>query len=163
MGLTNLNNTHLTAAKITDAQDALTALETALQDIQVNLSAEDRKKYGSINEQNKLFVNKVADFNKNTPQLSATDVDWAEFDKDYNSRLVYEGLIARLLAVATNLQNAKILHDYDNYQAALTDYVSLPKNRTFYNPKVISKKQLILGYENEQIYRQPNFGNFKRI
>ncbi|WP_312322926.1 hypothetical protein [Soonwooa sp.] len=122
MGLTNLNNTHLTAAKITDAQDALTALETALQDIQVNLSAEDRKKYGSINEQNKLFVNKVADFNKNTPQLSATDVDWAEFDKDYNSRLVYEGLIARLLAVATNLQNAKILHDYDNYQAALTDY-----------------------------------------
>ncbi len=41
--------------------------------------------------------------------------------------------------------------------------VSLPKNRTFYNPKVISKKQLILGYENEQIYRQPNFGNFKRI
>ena len=50
MSITNLNNTHLTAAQVTDAQNALTELETALQIINVNLSAEDRQKYGSINE-----------------------------------------------------------------------------------------------------------------
>jgi hypothetical protein len=59
MGLTNLNSVHLSSAKITAAQDAITALETALAEINFNLSAEDRKRYGSINEQNKLFVNKV--------------------------------------------------------------------------------------------------------
>ena len=56
MAITNLNNTHLTATQVADAQNAITQLETALQIINVNLSAEDRQKYGSINEQNKLFV-----------------------------------------------------------------------------------------------------------
>lgn len=122
MAITNLNNTHLTAAQLTDAQDALTQLETALQVINVNLSAEDRQKYGSINEQNKLFVNKVYDFNESQPTLSSPDVDWEEFNRDFNSRTNLEAIITRLDSLSTKLKNAKILHDYDNYQAALTDY-----------------------------------------
>ncbi|WP_449399393.1 hypothetical protein [Chryseobacterium wanjuense] len=122
MPITNLNNTHLTIAQVETAKISLSALETALQDITINLSAEDRQKYGSINEQNKLFVNKIYDFNKNQPNLSATEVDWAEFEKDFTSRQNYEALIARLDSLVTRLKNAKILHDYDNYQAALTDY-----------------------------------------
>ena len=122
MSITNLNNTHLTAAQLTDAQDALTQLETALQVINVNLSAEDRQKYGSINEQNKLFVNKVYDFNESQPTLSSPDVDWEEFNRDFTSRTNLEAIIARLDSLSTKLKNAKILHDYDNYQAALTDY-----------------------------------------
>ena len=122
MAITNLNNTHLTAAQLTDAQDALTQLETALQVINVNLSAEDRQKYGSINEQNKLFVNKVYDFNESQPTLSSPDVDWEEFNRDFISRTNLEAIIARLDSLSTKLKNAKILHDYDNYQAALTDY-----------------------------------------
>ena len=122
MAITNLNNTHLTAAQLTDAQDALTQLETALQVINVNLYAEDRQKYGSINEQNKLFVNKIYDFNESQPALSSPDVDWEEFNRDFISRTNLEAIIARLDSLSTKLKNAKILHDYDNYQAALTDY-----------------------------------------
>jgi hypothetical protein len=33
-----------------------------------------------------------------------------------------EGMIARLESLIVSLKNAKILHDYDNYQAALADY-----------------------------------------
>ena len=69
MAITNLNNMHLSATQVTDAQNALTQLEAALQMINVNLSAEDRQKYGSINEQNKLFVNKIYDFYKNQHSL----------------------------------------------------------------------------------------------
>ena len=145
MGLSHLNNKHLTAAQLTDAKDALTALEASLQDIQVNLSADERKKYGSINEQNKLFVNKVYDFHNNAPQLSAQDIDWTEFEKDYTSRHNYEALIARLEALITNLKNAKILHDYDNYQDALTDYAysnyKLGTNTSGYEVKVNELKQ----------------------
>lgn len=122
MAITNLNNTHLTVAQLTDAQDALTQLETALQVINVNLSAEDRQKYGSINEQNKLFVNKIYDFNESQPTLSSPDVDWEEFNRDFISRTNLEAIITRLDSLSTKLKNAKILHDYDNYQAALTDY-----------------------------------------
>ncbi len=122
MAIANLNNTHLSAAEITAAQDALTQLETSLNAISITLTAEDRQKYGSINEQNKLLVNKVSDYHKNQPALQTAQVDWAEFDRDYNSRTALESFIARLESLSTKLKSTKILHDYDNYQAALTDY-----------------------------------------
>lgn len=122
MAITNLNNTHLDNQQVADAKAALSALENALSSININLTAEDRRKYGSINEQNKLFVNKVYDYNKNLPSLAAPEIDWQEFNNDYSSRQVLEGFIARLESLTTRLGNAKILHDYDNFQTALTDY-----------------------------------------
>lgn len=40
----------------------------------------------------------------------------------YNSRRNLEGMISRLSALITKIIDAKTLHDYDNYQAALDDY-----------------------------------------
>lgn len=122
MAITNLNNNHLTPAQVLSAKDALTALETALTIINVNLSAEDRQRYGSINEQNKLLVNKVMDYHNNQPNLQTPHIDWVEYNNDYTSRNNLESMIARLESLTTRLKNAKILHDYDNYQAALADY-----------------------------------------
>ena len=122
MAITNLNNQHLSAAEITTAKEALSALENALSPINVSLTSEDRQKYGSINEQNKLFVNKVNDYHQSQPQLDTTQVDWPEFEKDFGSRVAMEGIINRLESLTTKIKNAKILHDYDNYQAALVDY-----------------------------------------
>ena len=59
---------------------------------------------------------------KSQPALSSSDVDWEEFENDYSSRKNLEAFITRLDSLSTKLKNAKILHDYDNYQAALTDY-----------------------------------------
>lgn len=90
--------------------------------VNVKLTADDRRKYGSINEQNKLLVNKVRDYRASNPNLSVSDVDWEEFEKDFASRSAFDGLINRLDALGTKLKGAKILHDYDNYQSALADY-----------------------------------------
>ncbi|MDM1062492.1 hypothetical protein HXZ62_07945 [Empedobacter falsenii] len=122
MPITNLNNKHLSAEQVIAVQDALTTLENELQEIDFNLTSEDRRKYGSINEQNKLVVNKVYDYLINQPQLASSEVEWEEFKKDFSSRANLEAIIARLDNLTTNLKNAKTLHDYDNYQAALTDY-----------------------------------------
>ena len=122
MAITNLNNSHLTVAQVTATKNALTALENSLTVINVNLSAEDRQRYGSINEQNKLLVNKVSDYKTNQPALATPHVDWTEFTNDFTSRANLESMIARLESLTTRLKNAKILHDYDNYQAALADY-----------------------------------------
>ena len=118
----NLNNMHLTAEQITKSEAALTELELQLKAEIVNLSADERRKYGSIGEANKLFVNKVSDYATGQPSLCSTDVDWEEFMKDQTSRLQLEGMIARMQNVLNGLINAKTLHDYDNYQAALDDY-----------------------------------------
>ena len=122
MAITNLNNNHLTPAQVTAATAAITALETELAVININLLAEERQRYGSINEQNKLLVNKTMDYHNTQPALDTPHVDWAEFSKDFNSRNNLEGMIARLESLIVRLNNAKILHDYDNYQATLADY-----------------------------------------
>ena len=75
-----------------------------------------------INEQNKLIVNKALAYRTNQPNLSSADVDWEEFQNDFDSRTFIEATITRLQAVLEGLNNNKILHDFDNYQAALTDY-----------------------------------------
>nr|WP_315257241.1 hypothetical protein [uncultured Flavobacterium sp.] len=122
MPFENLNNVHYAAAEKTAVGASLTALETALNAKIKNLSAEERQKYGSVNEQNKLIVNKVKDYRASQPSLSSPDVDWVEFQSDFDSRDFLQSTIGRLQTLIDGLTNNKILHDYDNYQAALTDY-----------------------------------------
>jgi len=45
-----------------------------------------------------------------------------EVVNDFNSRSRLEAMIARLDSLLIRLKNAKILHDFDNYQVALQDY-----------------------------------------
>ncbi len=122
MGISNLNNKHLSEEQIATVKKALADLETALVTLDINLTPEERNKYGRVNEQNKLFINKVENFAQDQPNLRSFDVDWEEFFRDFQSREVLEMLITRLNSLATRATNAKILHDYDNYQDALNDY-----------------------------------------
>ena len=121
-GLENLGGNHLSEQEVQRAKAGIMDLVNSLVGIKINLTAAQRQKYGSINEQNKLFVNKVYDYYKNQPDLRNQDIDWMEFEKDYKSRQALEGMIAQVEDILRILINAKILHDYDNYQAALQDY-----------------------------------------
>lgn len=122
MPINNLNNTHLSEAKKDAIKAALSVLETELSDLSANLTAQERQLYGSVNEQHKLFINKGWAFHQDSPELSSPDVEWKEFESDKDSRLFYEGVMNRLASLELRVQNTKILHDYDNYQAALDDY-----------------------------------------
>ncbi len=122
MAISNLNNTHLSPVQIKAVEQALTDLEKALQPLTINLTPEERKRYGRVNEQNKLFVNKVYDFRMQSPQLGRPDVNWTEFVNDYNSRKTLEGFLNRINDLRSRISDAKTLHDFDNYTSALEDY-----------------------------------------
>ena len=113
---------HLQPTDVAAIDQAITALEAAFADKNRNLSAEERMRYGSINETNKLLVNKVYDYRQTQSGLSSPDIDWPEFEADYQDRMILETRINRLRTILENLSNLKILHDYDNFQNALTDY-----------------------------------------
>ncbi len=102
--------------------NAVDQLEKALETININLTPEDRNRYGRVNEQNKLFINKVKNFAVSHPNMRSLDVDYNEFLEDFQSREFLEGIINRLNSLTVRMTNAKTLHDYDNYQDALTDY-----------------------------------------
>lgn len=122
MPFENLTNNHFLPAEKTTVATAVASLETTLLPRIKNLSAEERQKYGSINETNKLIVNKAKEYRASQPTLSSPDVDWVEFQNDFDSRDFLQSTILRLQSLIDGLNNNKILHDYDNYQAALTDY-----------------------------------------
>ena len=122
MSVNNLSNHHLTEPEITAILNALNDLERAMEPLNINLTPEDRNKYGRVDEQNKLFINKVHDFATQQTNLRTMDVDWDEFEKDFKSRAVLENIISRLNNLSIRANNSKIFHDFDNYQDALADY-----------------------------------------
>ncbi len=64
MGISNLNNQHLSQEQEENVKKALQELEQALSMLNINLTPEQRNRYGRVNEQNKLFISKVKDFAK---------------------------------------------------------------------------------------------------
>ena len=122
MALNNLIQNKLTDADKTKIDSLLAELETLLAPKLVGLSKEDRQKYGAINEQNKLFVNKVEDFVSNQPLHNPSEIDWEEFKADFIARKFLETRANRLSALAYQMESTKMLHDYDNYQDRLAYY-----------------------------------------
>lgn len=130
----NMIKTSLSDADRTKILDFIAELETVLNGKLVDLTEQERVKYGSINEQNKLLVNRVAHFRRNSPALSSPDVDWTEFTSDYETREFLEGCLDRLASLVRKMQSTKILHDNDNYKDALDDYAYAQYKRGSGNP-----------------------------
>ncbi|WP_449389333.1 hypothetical protein [Chryseobacterium lineare] len=118
----NIIQTQLTPDLKTQIDTKIAELEVLFQGKLAALNADQRKFYGLINEQNKLFVNKVRDYRANQPQLSADDVNWEEFENDYQARIFLETRKEKLASLVYQMESTKILHDYDNYNDALDDY-----------------------------------------
>ncbi len=114
---------------ITFTSEELQQLDSAIQQIEQiisgktsNLSQEERKQFGRIAEQNKLFVNKAKDYMEEYPQHVPSFLDKVEFDRDYEARKVIESRLIRLEGITEQLSDTKILLDNDNYSNALTFY-----------------------------------------
>ncbi len=122
MPLKDLIQNQLTPENLEQVNAGLTAIEAIIKNKTVNLTPEERQKYGSINEQNKLLVNKVNDFHISQPQFDTTKVEWAEFENDFAIRSALEKIILRLQSISEQLDDTKVLHDNDNYQQSLSQY-----------------------------------------
>lgn len=103
----------------------ITALETFAGKHAPNLTADDRQAYGSINETNKLFVNKSKILMEQNPSMVPVFIDQEEYNRDLIAREEIEKLILKLDTIKRNLSDTKILLDHDNYHDALAFYRSV--------------------------------------
>ena len=122
MPLKDLIQNQLTVADTDAITKALTDIENAIKAKTVNLTPDERQKYGSINEQNKLIVNKVNDLHSSQPQFNSSKVNWPEFESDFAIRSSLENIMLRMKSIEEQLDDTKILHDNDNYQQSLSQY-----------------------------------------
>lgn len=118
----NLSQVVFTEEELTKMDDALKALAEVLTGKAEALSADERRQYGSIAEQNKLFVNKAKELMERYPQYVPPFVDKAEFDRDYTSRTQLEGRFTELKRITELFSDTKVLLDHDNYTNALSFY-----------------------------------------
>ena len=149
MPINNLGKKHITAAQITDFDKALADLLAITTTITTNLMDEERSRFGSINEKNKLFVNGVLDYATTQPNLKSPDVDWTEFQADYDDRKFADTRADKIENLLRMLTDFKIVHDYDNYQDSLTDY-----DYTKYKASTSAP-----GYTEKQAYLRQLFPN----
>jgi hypothetical protein len=122
MALDNLISLSLSAPELEAIDEAIKIIETTLAGKTINLTPDQRRQYGSIAEQNKLFVNKAKGYMEQYPQYVPSFVDKAEFDADYAARQQLEERTQRLASLTEQLGDTKTLLDHDNYQNALTFY-----------------------------------------
>jgi hypothetical protein len=118
----NLAKMHLTPADMAHADNLIDQVLALYAPFLRNLSPEENKKYGRINEKNKLFVNKVMDYHQTQPALQSNDVDWPEFERDFEQRRHYESSVLRLESLAKAMTETRRLHDHDNFVNAQIDY-----------------------------------------
>ena len=141
----NIAKNLLTQTEREELISLISQIENILSGKFIALTTEERNKFGSIKQQNKLLVNKVRDYRQGSPSLSSPDIDWDEFESDYQARLFLEGFLARLNSLSYRLESAKILHDYDNYQDSLREYshaqYKLDIQESGYAEKVADLKQ----------------------
>lgn len=122
MALENLISIAFTETELATIQTALNSIQSVLSGKAINLTPQQRQQYGSIAEQNKLFVNKAKQYMEQYPEYVPSFLSKAEFDKDYTARMQLEAPAARLKNVAEQIADTKVLLDHDNYFNALTFY-----------------------------------------
>ena len=123
-------------------EKAVSTIEATILGKTVVLTPDERKDYGSINEQNKLVIGKIADYHQTQAQFDSPFIDWNEFESDNISRHWWELILGRIEVIARQGNDTKILHDYDSYQTSLKqyDYVSTLVNQDVPGADVIKSE-----------------------
>jgi len=122
MPIENLAKNHFTPTEKQQLDDAIATILNIVSARTYNLTPKERSKYGKIGDQKRLFIDKVRDLQKSQTDLSSPDVDWEEFEADYQTRQYAAQKLRQLESVATLLLSIRILHDHDNLKDALRDY-----------------------------------------
>lgn len=122
MPIVNLSSVTFTDAEKSKVSKALQDIKEVLVAKTTNLTDAERTLYGSVNEQNKLLLQKVNQYAVSNPEIVPKHIDKAELDRDYESRDLLEIWEDALKLQLSNVQNTKILLDFDVYQSVLSIY-----------------------------------------
>ncbi len=122
MSINRLDAGGLTPQNLLDIKTHINAIEQIIRGRIIDLDPEERRKHGSVNEINKLFINKVEDVLTNYPDFTPPRFDMLLFKAEKEQREILEQEIDAVAIVSYQLISAKIAYDFNNYKAALSVY-----------------------------------------
>ncbi|MFA9370905.1 MAG: hypothetical protein ACERIH_04275 [Labilibaculum antarcticum] len=110
------------AEELTENNAHLDALLASANENAPGLTPEQRSTLGSINETNKLLVNKTRAIMTENPKYMPNFVNLDEFERDFRAREVIEEMLRKVDQIQQKLIDTKILLDNDNYQDVMAYY-----------------------------------------
>lgn len=122
MAQDNLISIEFNAAELAALDAGLTSIETILNGKVVNLTAEERKQYGKINNKRENWVTKVRNYITQKPEIKPSSLDLLEHDKDLAARTAIFPRLNRILAIKDALQDTTMLLSSDLYDNSLSVY-----------------------------------------
>lgn len=122
MSRRNMISIELLAATVQQIQSAFETIEQLLDGHVVNISPEDRQRYGSIDEQAKLFIFKAHDFYRAKGQLLPSYFDTVEYEKDFEGRKLFERFEQKAVELQEKIRDTRTLLDYDTLQYSYSLY-----------------------------------------
>jgi len=83
--------------------------------------------------------------------MSSPDIDWDEFEADYQARAFLESYIRRLKSIAYQMEGSKIRHDYDNYNDCRKEYAYTQYRNGFDEPGFSEKAATLKQFFNRSV------------
>jgi hypothetical protein len=102
MALDNLISVSFTPAELAALDTAFTAIETTLQGKVINLTPDERRRYGSISNEMTPWMDKCRGYMAQLPGIVPNYIDQAELDADMQAR---RDLIPRLMRAKSILES----------------------------------------------------------
>jgi hypothetical protein len=133
MPIHNLGKKHFTEEQKTAINTALTHLFELTNELAINLTPKERSRYGKVGEKGKLLIDKIRSLKESQPELTSPEIDWDEFEKDYQDRQFSSSVLSKIESLQMRMLSIKILHDYDNNKDALLDYQHAKHKNRFSN------------------------------
>lgn len=118
----NLFELEFSNQELSTLEQALASIEQVIQGKTLLLSAEERRQFGSVNEENKLLINKAKEIVDEYEDFLPRRFDKPAFEKDYEGRVVLERLLQRARTITDQLRDTKIMLDFDNFQDTMRIY-----------------------------------------
>jgi len=122
MAQDNLISIEFTAQELSDWDGALTTIETILNGKVVNLTAEQRKQYGKINNKRENWVTKVRNYITQRADIKPNSLNLVEHDKDLSARTAIFPRMNRTLSITDALTDTVKLISSDLYDNSLAVY-----------------------------------------
>jgi hypothetical protein len=122
MSLENLISVNFTEEEKTRITDALATLEEAFSGKTVNLTPEERQRYGKLGNRTENFLEKVKGYMETKPEITPFYLDKDEFKNDYDARQFLKGVRNRLNSLTEGADDTYLLLGTDQYNFSLAYY-----------------------------------------
>jgi hypothetical protein len=100
-------------------------IEQIIQGKVVNLSPEERKQYGSINDRTENWVYKVKGYMAQKPELVPFYLNVSEFNNDYEARNAIKPILNRIASIHESFDDTAKLLSHDIYNTSIAYYRSI--------------------------------------